>query len=74
MEQALSNSNSEDKQKIWGMAIIRAISSPDPIYSMTRSVDAIRKGSSVPAMINCVALALGVTRAAAEEMLKNMVV
>jgi hypothetical protein len=72
MEQALSSSNSEDKQKIWAQAIMRAISSPDPIRSMTRSADAIRKGRSVRRMINCVAFSLEVDRTNAEEMLKNM--
>lgn len=74
MEQALSNCNSIDKQKIWANAIIHAISSADPIRSMTRSVDAIRKGSSVPRMIDCVAISLGVNRNSAEETLKELVV
>jgi hypothetical protein len=74
MEQTLSICSSEDKQKISGAAIIHAISSPDPIRSMNRSLDAIRKGSSIPKMINCVALSLGVTRTVAEEILASMVV
>jgi hypothetical protein len=68
MEQALSNCSSEDKQKISGAAIFHAISSPDPVRSMKESLDAIRKGA-VPRMINCVALSLGATQAAAEDIL-----
>ena len=74
MEQALPNNNSEDKQKDLGQVIINAISSPDPIRSMNGSLDATRKGSSVPKMMNCVALSLGVTRNVAEEILASMVV
>ena len=74
MEKAMSNSNSKDKQKIWADAIIHAISSPDPIRSMTRSLVAIRKGSSVPRMIDCVAISLEVNRDSAEETLKEMLV
>jgi hypothetical protein len=40
---------------------------------MKESLDAIRKGA-VSRMINCVALSLGATQAAAEEILANMVV
>jgi hypothetical protein len=72
MEKVLSYSNSKGKQDIWARAIMRAISSPDPIRSMTRSLDAIRKGRSVPIMIDCVASSLGVSRTNAEEILKNM--
>jgi hypothetical protein len=74
MEKALSNSSSKDKQKIWGDAIIHAISSPDPVRTMTRSLVAIRKGSSVPRMIDCVAISLGVNRNSAEETLKELLV
>jgi len=56
MEKALSNYSSEDKQEISGLVIIQAISSPDPILSINRSLDVIRKGRLVPKMINCVAL------------------
>ena len=72
MEEILSDSNSKGKQAIWAQAIIQAISSPDPIRSMNRSVDAIRKGRSVPRMIDCVASSLRVDRTNAEEILKNM--
>jgi hypothetical protein len=73
MEKVLSNSNSEDKQDIWAQAIVHAISSPDPIRSMTRSLDSIRKGRSVRSMIDCVASSQGVSQTNAEEILKNMV-
>jgi hypothetical protein len=69
LEQALSNQSPEEKQKIIGEAIIHAISSPDPVRSINRKVDAIRKGSSIRKMFNYVALSLGVTRTVAEEML-----
>jgi hypothetical protein len=72
MEKALSYSNSEGKQDIWAQAIMHAISSPDPIRSMIRSLDSIRKGRSVRSMIDCVASSLGVSRTNAEEILKNM--
>jgi hypothetical protein len=72
MEKVLYYSNSEGKQEIWARAIMRAISSPDPIRSMTRSVDAIRKGRSVPRMMDCVASSLGVSRTEVEEILKDM--
>jgi hypothetical protein len=72
MEKVLFYSNSEGKQAIWAQAIMQAISSPDPIRSMNRSVDAIRKGRSVPRMIDCVASLLRVDRTNAEELLKNM--
>jgi hypothetical protein len=41
---------------------------------MTRSLVAIRKGSSVPRMIDCVAISLGVNRNSAEETLKELLV
>ena len=72
MEKVLSYSNSEGKQDIWARAIMHAISSPDPIRSMTRSLDSIRKGRSVRSMIDCVASSQGVSRTNAEEILKNM--
>jgi hypothetical protein len=72
MEKVLSYSNSEGKQDIWARAIMHAISSPDPIRSMTRSLDAIRKGGSVRRMIDSVASSLGVSRTNAEEILENM--
>ncbi len=72
MEKVLSYSNSEGKQDISAQAIMQAISSPDPICSMTRSLDAIRKGGSVRRMIDCVASSLGVSRTNAEEILENM--
>ena len=72
MEKALSYSNSKGKQEIWAQAIMHAISSSDPIRSMTRSVDSIRKGRCVPMMLDCVASSLRVSRANAEEILKNM--
>ena len=74
LEQALSNSSSEEKQEILGEVIKLAISSPDPIRSMNGKLEAIRKGSSVRRMINCGALSLGVPLTAAEEMLASMVV
>lgn len=75
MEQALSlsHSNSNEIRKIWGDAIINAISSPDPIRAITISFSEIRKGRSVRNMINCVALSLGVSRTHAQEFLKNEV-
>lgn len=73
MEQALSYYNLEDRQKTCGEMIMHAISSPDPIRNMSRSLDAIRKGRSVPEMIDCVALWLGVTRAVAKEILASKV-
>ena len=48
MEKALSNTSFKDKQKISANAIIHAISSPDPIRTLTRSLVSIRKVSSVP--------------------------
>jgi hypothetical protein len=74
MDQTISIFSSEEKQKVWGRIIIDAISSPDPIRTMNRSLDTMRKGSSIHKMINCAALSLGVTRTIAEEMLANMVV
>jgi|SRR5215217_7752298 len=74
MEKALSNYSSEDKQEISGRVIMQAISSPDPILSMNRSLDVVRKGRLVPKMINCVALSLGVPQTAAEELLASMVI
>lgn len=73
MEQALSYYNLEDRQKTCGEMIMHAISSPDPIRSMNRSLYTMRKGSSVHKMINCAALSLGVTQTIAEEILANMV-
>jgi hypothetical protein len=74
MERVLAHSNPEEKQMIWGQAIIHAISSPDPMGYTTRYVSSIRAGRSVPKMINCVALSLGVSRTHAQEILKNMIV
>ncbi len=74
MDQTISIFSSEEKQKVWGRIIIAAISSPDPVRSMNRSLDTMRKGASIHKMINCAALSLGVTRTIAEEMLANMVV
>jgi hypothetical protein len=74
MEQALANSKPEEKQRIGGQAIINAISSQDPIRYMTRYISSIRKGRSVPEMLNWVALSLGVSRNQAQEFLKNMIV
>ena len=74
LERAQSRSNLQEKEMICGQAIIHAISSPDPVRAMTRYVDSIRKGRSVPVMINCVALSLGVSRTATREILKNMIV
>ena len=74
MEDALSDIDLEKRQKACGEVIFNAISSPDPIRSMTRSVDAIRKGCSVPKMINCVASFLDVPRTVAEEILASGVV
>jgi hypothetical protein len=56
MEQALANSKPEEKQRIGGQAIIKAISSPDPIRYMTRYISSIRKAGSVPKMLNWVGL------------------
>ena len=74
MEKALSNTSSKDKQKISANAIIHAISSPDPIRTLTKSLVAIRKVSSVPRMIDCVAFSLEVNRNSAEETLKELLV
>lgn len=74
MEQALANFKPEEKQRIGGQGIINAISSPDPIRYMTRYISSIRKGRSVPEMLNWVALSLGVSRTQAQEILKNMIV
>jgi hypothetical protein len=74
MERALSHCSPEEKQRIGGQTITHAISSPDPVHYMTRYVDSIRKGRSIPAMINCVALWFGVSRTTAQEILKNMIV
>ena len=74
MERALSHDNLKEKPMLCGQAIINAISSPDPIRAMTRSVVATRKGRSVPQMINYVALSLKVSPIKAREILKNMIV
>ena len=74
MERGLSHANLKEKQMLCGQAIINAISSPDPIRAMTRSVVATRKGRSVPQMINYVALSLGISPIKAREILKNMIV
>jgi hypothetical protein len=64
----------KEKQIIQGHAIIRAISSPDPVRNMTREVDSLRKGRSIPAMINCVAMSLGVSKTDVREILRNLIV
>lgn len=74
MERVLSHHNLNEKEMIRGKAIIHAISSPDPVRFMTRYVDTLRKGRSVPLMINCVALSLSASPANARETLKNMII
>jgi hypothetical protein len=74
MERVLSNPNLKEKEMLCSQAIINAISSPDPIRAMTRSVAAARKGRSVHQMISYVALSLGVSPIKAREILRNMIV
>jgi hypothetical protein len=74
MERSLSSDHSwEYRQTTCGQAIIHAVSSPDPIRAMARSADSVRKGRSVPKMIECVAFTLKVSETVAEETLISAV-